>query len=340
MKKSFLFSSICITIILVSLTQISFSVAWKNGSYADNEIDYDISTDFGTHDWIAISALNILKQHNITNWGWLEDRKDIYLLGTEYPDNAGASTILDGEIIEGFGDTTWHHVYLDWDSGAIVEDDSALRAKAMADLADVKVYEGKFDQAALYLGAMTHYISDLSMFANVAENNVAPHYLDFDYINRNSPDEIYVHGIVESRVQSRTNEYDDMEEFFIINNIAVCSKKPYDAAIDLAWDTFKDSDGTYNAVWMRLNFFIDWATSRYSETNSTKIQYYNRIEENLNNAIEACVCVMSYANEQFESVPIQASPLKIPGFSIEITLSISSICIIIIVIKKRKIKNL
>jgi len=277
--------------LMVLVLPYSFGNAWSNGSYAYNQNDYDYETDYGTHDWIAEGALEALIEHDEDQWKWLEYREIIFLVGTEAPDNSGVSITLDGETLSGFGDTTYHHIYYEED-GSIKnnEDDSALRAKWCGDWADASIESGKLDQAAFYFGAMTHYIADLSMYAHVADNYVYPYNLYFDEH----------HSTVESRVQSRTNEYDDREEFFKYSQIIVGNKKPYDAAVDLGWETYKDptcSEATSrDALWLHENFFSNWVltySQRQVETNETKRFYYNRIEECLNNAIEACASAMN-----------------------------------------------
>ena len=280
--------SIIIGFLLLS-TFFNSAYAWSNGSYAYNETEYSYEDDYGTHDWIAERALNVLLNYEENEWNWLESRKEIFLVGTEAPDNGGVSMTLDGKNIDGFGDTTWHHIYFNQD-GSISnnEDDSALRAKSMGDLADANLEEKNLDLAAFYLGAMTHYIADMGMYAHVAENNVAPHFIDFDEH----------HSTIEGYVQTRTNEYDDKEEFFLFLDITLGTKSPYNAAVDLAWDTYNDSSNNFahNALWLHNNFFSGWELNyedRSSDT-STHQEYYDRIETNLNNAIEACASAMNY----------------------------------------------
>ena len=48
----------------------SYAIAWSNGSYAYNQNDYDYETDYGTHDWIAERALEVLIDHDDTQWKW------------------------------------------------------------------------------------------------------------------------------------------------------------------------------------------------------------------------------------------------------------------------------
>jgi len=296
--KKYLLITMMLSILMVSISSAS---AWKNGSYGYNREDYSYEDDYGTHDWIAEAALEILLTEAKDSWTWLADEnlKIIYLLGTEAPDNSQLKTTLDMDEVEGFGDTTKHHVYFD-ENDEILEDDSALRAKKCADLADVYLEENKREKAAFYLGAMTHYIADLAMYAHVAENNVDPYNVDFDEW----------HSKVEGYVNSRTNDYEDQEEFFEIDDdFDIEEKKAYDAATDLAWDTYADPDPsesiTRDAKWLHDNFFTDWADNKEDreDESTTRQLYYDRIEESLNNAIKQIVLAMVYVGGAKDSLP-------------------------------------
>ena len=257
--------------------------AWKNGSYIDEGI-YDVVDDYGTHDWIADAVLQKLIDNTEFDWSWLSDRKWELFIGTEAPDNSAAYIYQDSEIIYGFGDTTLHHVYL-FENGEINEDDAALRAKWCMDWAGIKYRNGDYNASAFYIGAMTHYIADCSMYAHIAENNVAPYYINFDQW----------HSTIEGYVQSRTNEYYNHGKFFHIFEMEFKPIKAYDACIMVARDTYFDltpSDTTIrNTYWMHSNFFNGWKLSYDSRSTDTTIHqlYYNRIEESLNYAIEQCV---------------------------------------------------
>jgi hypothetical protein len=279
--------------IFILISPITYCIAWNNGNsgsaYADNDVSYSYDDNFGTHDWIANAALDKLWANNQTKWQWLKARKTIYLVGTEAPDNSGVQMTLDGTLISGFGDTTYHHIYFNED-GTVIEEDAALRTKTNGDLADARIDEGKLEQAAFYLGAMTHYIADMSMYAHVAENNVPPYNINFDEH----------HSTVEGYVQTRTNEYNDQEDFFKFSIFTIGSKKPYNACLDLAWDTYKDptpsAATTRDAKWMHDNFFTGWKqtyTTRADDTATHQL-YYNRVEESLNLAIQACINAINY----------------------------------------------
>lgn len=286
--------SLTFGIIIISFLPIGFVSGWGNGksgcSYANDNLSYDYDCNFGTHDWIAKSALNALIEDNSSKWSWLSDREKIYLVGTEAPDNSGVNMTLDGVTVEGFGDNTYHHIYFNED-GTIKnnEDDAALRAKSCGDLADMYGTDDKLDLAAFYLGAMVHYIGDLSMYAHVADNNTDPHYMDF----------ATHHSTIEGYVQTRSNEYDNITQFFQISSFSIGSKKPYDAAISLAWDTYKDpnpSESTIrDAVWLHNNHFTGWKQTFSTRDDDTVTHqlYYDRIEENLNNAIQVSAAAIN-----------------------------------------------
>ena len=105
LKKFIIISSILAFFIITALT--TKSVALPNGSYAYNSSSYDYNNDFAGHDWVANASLTALMNDNTTRWQWLEDRKSIFLVGTEAPDNEDVSMTLDGSAISGFGDFFW-----------------------------------------------------------------------------------------------------------------------------------------------------------------------------------------------------------------------------------------
>lgn len=264
--------------------------AWKNGSYADTATAYDYSTDYGTHDWVADAALSKLTGMNASKWSWLESREKIYLLGTEAPDNSGISITLDGTAVTGFGDTTYHHIYFNED-GTVLEDDAALRAKWCGDQADLAITEQKWDKAAYYLGAMTHYLADQAVYCHTTRNNVAPYNVDFDEY----------HTSYEGYIDTRTDKYQDTEEFFKINSISsLYSDTPYLLTIQMARDTYFDGNKTEsttrNAYWMYNNHFSSWKTTyetRSADTSAHQL-YYNRIEQSLNYAIKIAASAINY----------------------------------------------
>jgi hypothetical protein len=274
---------------------IAVGSAWNNGksgsAYANTVENYDYTKNYGTHDWIADAALQALKNDNATKWGWLWERRTIYLLATEAPDNSNVNVTLNGQTLSGFGDTTYHHIYFNEDGSIkLNEDDAAIRAKSCGDLADVALTDEKLDVAAFYLGAMTHYIADMGMFAHTTQNNVPPHNLNFD---------LY-HSTIEGYVLTRSDDYQNMEEFFKLSTFTPGSKRPYNASMETAWDSYKDPNPsesiTRDAVWLHNNHFSSWATTYAARANGNVTQqlYYNRIEQSINLAVQNIAAAINY----------------------------------------------
>ncbi len=318
-------------IITISFLPIGFVMGWGNGqsgsgcsSYADDNISFDYDCNFGTHDWIAKSALNALIEDNSSKWSWLSSREKIYMVGTEAADNSDVDMTLNGVNVVGFGDTTYHHIYF-YENGTVKnnEDDAALRAKIIGDLANMYGAEEKLDLAAFYLGAMVHYIGDMAMYSHVAENNIIPHNLDFDAH----------HSTIEGYVQTRSNEYDDMEEFFQISSFVIGSKNPYNATMELAWNTYIDPNPsesiTRDAVWLHENHFTGWKQSYSARDSDSTINqlYYDRIEESLNLAIQYSAAAINYvSNFEIQEEPEENSE----PFPLEMLLSIGGVILAVV----------
>ncbi|HDZ16843.1 hypothetical protein LCGC14_0707410 [marine sediment metagenome] len=289
MRKRIIVPLIFICLLLIPCSQAK---AWANDSYANNSSNYTYALNYATHDWIAQKALEILLANDYSKWEWLKDRELIYLTGTEAPDNANLNMTLDNEVILGYGDFSNH--FLSFHENGTVKsnwDKAAIRAQDFFELAEKSLNENKLDQAAFYFGAMTHYISDSSVYAHVAQKNVPPYNVDFSQY----------HSTLESRVRYRTNDYYEREEFFLYTAQAVEKNSAYNITLEVGWDTYKDpnpSEATVrDAYWLHNNFFPNWILNyedRLTEVNQTKILYYDRIEENLNKAIEGCVAAINY----------------------------------------------
>lgn len=289
MKKTLIFS---VTILLLIMCMPSV-YGWKNGSLANTPTEYNYETDYGTHDWIADEALSILYEDNSESWQWLMDRREIFLVGTEAPDDS-VSIVLDGISISGFGDKTYHHIYFNED-GSIDEDDSALRTKSCGDLANSYINDDKFDIASFYLGAMCHYIGDMSVYCHVKPESYFDAY----------------HTTIEGYVDTRTDQENDREEFFQFSSITIENQAPYDVAKELAWNTCDDTEDGQDAQWLYDNHFTNWKLT-YSARSSdtlTHQEYYDRIEESLNLAIKGCADAISYEldydpeNEEDDTIP-------------------------------------
>ncbi|HID90346.1 TPA: hypothetical protein EYP44_00095, partial [Candidatus Bathyarchaeota archaeon] len=214
-----------------------FSPPWRRGprhgaTAATAIAPPPAAPDYGTHDWIAERAKDWLPA---AEREWIDEWLHWFLYGTEYPDNADAAY----GATSGYGDTSEHHVYYS-DEGSVLDDSAAVRAREEFCKALDALREGKHDVAAIYAGAMTHYIADLAVFAHVMTGEAH-------------------HGDYEGYVERHRDEFERYLEFD--GELDVISA--YDAAIELGWDTYGDDGGPYTALWMDTNY--NWSDPAFRD---------------------------------------------------------------------------
>ena len=221
------FSKTMVTLLILALFLNLIQVsAWSNGGYTDE----DNIPRFGTHDWMAMHSLDMLSDEK--SW-WLRDNLDLFLLGTELPDNSYHSM--------GIGDTSLHHVYYDCNM-SLVDDSAAVRAQEEYMLALEYFESGSFDLAAVHAGAMSHYICDLGVFGHVMGKDTC------------WGSEIH-HSDYESSADTRMDEYpvDGFTQYIVFDEV-LSNISASDACLDIAFDTTFDVDDIYDCVWMDTNY--------------------------------------------------------------------------------------
>jgi len=135
------------------------ALGWKNGAMGPSPAG---SPKFGTHDWIAHEALKMAEKD--VDLAWLRKRTFPYFFGTEAPD-VGPPDDLNVE--NGYHDTGACHCVLFKKVGETSKERATQRAQQEFDKAEAAFTAGKLKQAAFYLGAMAHYLGDLSQFCHV-----------------------------------------------------------------------------------------------------------------------------------------------------------------------------
>lgn len=226
---------------------------WSNGGFSSNPS----APDHGTHDWIAQHALDWLPQKEKQ---FILDNLASYLYGTELPDNWNAS--------DGIGDVGKHHVYY-FEDGTLQDNASAERAQEIYFNAMTCFKNGYLANASKTLGIMTHYISDLAVFAHVMGN-------DTDWGNDNKTR----HDRYEQHVDTRTDHYEDEFNHFLKFDGALTNISAYDAALALAYNTTFGVNGNLTCGWMNENY--DWSN----------LAFENRCGESLNLAVNAVADVL------------------------------------------------
>ena len=108
---------------------------------------------------------------------------------------------------------------------------------------------GNRSEAAKRLGIVAHYIADMGVFGHVMGGSTAwgteTHHSDY-----------------EDYVQTRTNNYQDDFDSFLVFDGNLSSRAAYNAALTLAYDSTFDVDGDLTCVWMDTHYNWSDATFR------------------------------------------------------------------------------
>jgi hypothetical protein len=286
--KKILLAAFLILLTFVTVTPHS-SYAWSNGGFSSDPSN----PKYGTHDWIAQHALDWLPDGEKQ---FIVERLNLYLYGTELPDN--------GKAPDGIGDTGKHHFYYN-SAKAVVDDASAVRASEVYSQAANFLKSGDWADGVKYVGAMTHYIADLAVFGHVmgktTDWGAEKHHEDYeDYVDTQTCDYF-----------SEFNSY-----LIFDGNIDVISA--YDAAKSLAYDTTFDSSGKgLTCVWMDRNYNWDNSTFR------------NRCGQSLSLAV-------NYVTDVLHTLWLEADkPIPEFTFRFTIVLSAISLLIAVAVLRVR-----
>ncbi|NWG11468.1 zinc dependent phospholipase C family protein [Candidatus Bathyarchaeota archaeon] len=234
-KRCVLPAILILSSLLLVLGNVTIVWGWSNGGFSDNPA----KPDYGTHDWIAEHALDWLPQEEKQ---FILDNNSSYLYGTELPDNWQAS--------DGIGDTFNHHVYY-YSNYSLQDNASAVRAQEEYNNAFAYFKAGNLTAATKSLGAMTHYISDLAVFAHVMGAKT-------DWGNDNET----LHDRYEDYVNTRTNSYEDEFSSFLDFDGALANVSAYDAALTLAYNTTFGVNGNYTCKWMNENY--NWSIPAFT----------------------------------------------------------------------------
>lgn len=195
-------------LLLISVT--GSALAWNNGQSGNpgtNTKAECSSPPYATHDWIADHALDLLPADEKA---WLLPHRALYLIGTEAPDNR-TIRIACGTPHAGYDDKSKGHS-VEWNMSVtqMINDRPAVRAQQEYDKAVIAFRQGKPGHAAFFLGAMAHYIGDVSQYGH------------------NYPDEI-VHGAYEGWAAGLTPAFNGGTFEAAISLDSLVRRTPYTA---------------------------------------------------------------------------------------------------------------
>ncbi len=184
--------------------------SWSNGPAGNattNEASECASPSYATHDWIADHARDLLPP---AEQAWLTPHRTMYLLGTEAPDSRNIPAAC-GAPHTGYDDRIRGHS-VDWNAAhtEMTETRAARRAQEEYSKAVIAFEEGDPSAAAFYLGAMAHYIGDVSQYGHSYPNE-------------------HHHGDYERRVRNQTDQFDDgvFESYLVVDSFV--RRRPFTA---------------------------------------------------------------------------------------------------------------
>jgi hypothetical protein len=164
--------------ILASLVIVPWLLAWNNGGSTDQVAECS-DPPYATHDWVAEHALMLLPE---PERAWLMPHKVLYLLGTEAPDNKTIPTECGGPH-SGYDDRLRGHSVEwkgDWSDFVAKKDRAARRAQEEYDKAVKSFKDGNTAHAAFFLGAMAHYVGDVSQYGHSVPFETKKHHKGYE----------------------------------------------------------------------------------------------------------------------------------------------------------------
>ena len=245
---------------LLSLLLPPSTYAWSNGGFSADPS----GSKYGTHDWIAEHALDWVP---LNAKQWIVENMEWFLYGTEIPDNADTPF--------GIGDTQLHHVYYSR-NGRLLDDSAARRANETFYQALQCLLDGNYKMAAVYAGAMAHYISDVAVFGHVmgreTDWGAEAHHEDFErYVNLKTSSyasDFNAHLVFDGDLLSPPSSINYKDVFppgagRIYSWAGGMLRSPaYYAALWAAFDTTFDlSGGNRTCKWMDENY--DWSSPAF-----------------------------------------------------------------------------
>jgi len=216
----------CTILFLVLLFAIGIqpdTIAWSNGGYSADPNN----PNYGTHDWIADEAIAVQTKDTTFLKTTYHAR---FLIGTEAPDNPAY-----------IADSTNHHVYY-YSSGDLQDGKSGIRGAQMYDIALGYLASQDLNNAAYYIGAMTHYIADVGVFGHTMGSGTdwgaEDHHSDYE-------------NAIESMIGTLSSP----------TGVALGDSDAYAATLDLAYEITFGGGAIMPNIWMDTNY--NWADSTF-----------------------------------------------------------------------------
>jgi len=278
--------ALALTVLLFSFA-VSGNAEWKNGGQSQK-----ISVvKFGTHDWILWKAYLIAKDD--TDLDWLDDNINYAFFGTEAPDvgKKKLSVSFRNQIIGNYKDTSPCHCVLYDDDLEVFQPFAATRVTAEFQKAKDAIAQEKWKLAAFYIGAMAHYVGDVSQFMHLMGRD--------SRWNGGVPEDQNIHAayetVFENRVDFTDRSLDLLDPF--INEIAITGDDPEAILYEVASYTDTGNGGTRDTGWMYDQILIYKTKGWVKKPEKWDSKFLDQSGKNVNKAVNALATLLKMVNE-------------------------------------------
>jgi hypothetical protein len=228
--------------LFAALAMLTLASAWGNGYavhpddniFADSAMKWQKTYMYGTHDYLAEKAWEILREEAPEEAKWISQREFFY--GTELPDSKGYKESINDPLAQ----------YLEFDEdGNVVDNRLANRAMSKYDEAVAALERGAKGTASQWAGTVLSYVSNAGLFSRVLEE--AENGYRFQQ---------HVQWI--TKMVYPSEDFEEKYGEYIEYDGALEIISPYDATMRIGRGTYTGmKDGSCNASWMDKNYDIE-----------------------------------------------------------------------------------
>ena len=261
-------------LLIFVFTTSTFAAVWKNGGESKSLN----SVKFGTHDWILWKAYLLVKDD--VDLAWLNTNKNYAFFGTEAPD-LGKTKLgkkFRNSIDGNYKDTSPCHCILYDSNQDPFQPFAADRVEQEYDKAKAAIDAGNFKLAAFYIGAMAHYIGDLSQFMHLMGTG-----------SRWDAEDQTVHAdyekVFEARIKYQNKTLAFMEPY--IESTSISANTPRNIAFEVA--KFTDTGGgTINTPGKMYQTYLGYEEDGLkSKPDEWDQDFLDQSGHNINKAVNA-----------------------------------------------------
>jgi hypothetical protein len=232
-----------------------------------------------------------------------------YLIGTEAPDNSAVATTYTADKV--YGDkSSGHHNYYNLEHAMALDDSASKRAQEEYAKSLQALRNGDYRLAAFYAGAMSHYISDVAVWAHVRGKG-SPH--GSEDSKKHSEYETEVDKTIKAKFYSDTDHTSRIFQSYMVFDGVYDNITAYDAAYLLGLNSDSGGGGLDSVQMEQLLPMGPNGDGSYVGVDDWQQNYKDRTGESLDLAANAVADVLYKLNiESGKIVESQPTIIQIP----------------------------